>query len=454
MMTRHDDSRGVACWIEVGLGKTVSALTACVDLISDLSVHRILVVGPKKVVKYVWTDEAQSWEHTKHLRIAVAVGTAKERIAALDSSADIVCINVENLQWLEATLVARKELKFKGDQSGRHSCFDMVIVDESDLLKNRSTRRYLVMKHMMGLASHCALLTGTPATEGYQHLWSQFSLLDSGKRLLGNYTSYLQTYFVDVTRGQSSYPILRVKGEQAKQAIQSRVADITFTLTAKENLQLPEENRIFRFVELDARETAVYSRFARKATVELGGGVITAMSAGVLVQKLAQFANGQCYDENRNVHVLHRRKLEELQLIYNESSSPLLVSVEYRHDRALIAAEFGARIFDDKVSTKDDWNARKFPMMLIHPRSGAHGLNLQFGGHVLVRYGVSYSLGLFLQLFGRLRRSGQPSPFVTDHVILTRGTIDEEIAKVIESKHFTHEALLSAMSAHTKSLGV
>jgi SNF2 family DNA or RNA helicase len=171
-------------------------------------------------------------------------------------------------------------------------------------------------------------------------------------------------------------------------------------------------------------------------------------------QKLAQLSNGQVYDEFKQTHVVHRRKLEELQLIYTEAQgNPLLVAYEFAHDRDLIAREFGAAIFDDDKATENAWNDGKLPMMLIHPKSGGHGVNIQFGGHNLVRYGIAHSLGLYLQLLKRLQRPGQTSPFVNEFFIFTRDTLDEVIlTECIETKNYTHEGLLNAMKKYVARL--
>ena len=434
----------------MGLGKTACTLTAIVDLINSLQVCKVLVVGPKKVAKFVWAEEAQSWEHTKQLRMSVVIGTEKQRLAALNAPADIHTINVENLQWLETTLIRHKELVLHGDR--KRSPYDLIVCDESDLFKNRATKRFKVLKRMARLANYVVLLTGTPATEGMQHLWSQFALLDDGKRLGGTFTGFLGMHFKDVGY---QFPKWVLKSKQAEQIIHNKIADITFTLKAEDHLQLPKENRIVRYVHLDPAERRVYDTFLRDAVLPLvNGEVLTAASASALAIKLAQLANGNLYDTERKVHCIHKRKLEELQLLFTEAQgSPLLVGVEFLHDRDMIVKEFGAKVFDDKRSTLDGWNAGKYDMMVIHPRSGGHGVNLQHGpGHTLIRYGMLHSLGLFLQLFARLHRSGQKSPFVNHYLILTRDTIDEEILRLVEQKRFSHEGLLDAMKRYMTKL--
>lgn len=452
MQIVREGDDGTANWIDMGLGKTVTVLTAFLELRNKLLAHTMLVVGPKKVAKNTWPEEILSWEHTRNsLTFSVVVGTEKQRLAALQKKADIYLINAENLAWLERVLTHYKLLRVHGER--KHSPFDVVAIDEADLFKNRDSQRFKVMRRIARLARYKIELTGTPATEGYHHLWAQFYLLDGGKRLFDAVGKYLSEFFVDKGSPEAAKWVL--KSQAAKRAIHERIKDITFTLRAQDYLQLPKVNRIIRYVEMDPKERALYDRMARDALIRLAdGSVIRAQSAAAVNQKLAQLSNGQVYDENRRTHVIHRRKLEELQLIYSEAAgNPLLVAYEFQHDRDLIRREFGAVLFDDRKETEDRWNDGLIPMMLIHPKSGGHGVNIQFGGHNLVRYGLAHSLSLYLQLLKRLQRPGQPSPFVNEFFIFTRDTLDEAIlTECIETKNYTHEGLLNAMKRYVNEL--
>jgi SNF2 family DNA or RNA helicase len=452
MQIPRADASGTANWIDMGLGKTVTTLTALIALIYSMRAVKVLLVGPKKVAKNTWPEEIHSWEHTRDaLRYSVVIGTEKQRLEALRAEADIYMINADNLAWLERVLTHYKLLVTTGDK--KRSPFDVVVIDEADLFKNRDSQRFKVMRRFARLANFVIELTGTPATEGYHHLWAQFYLLDGGNRLDPAYTRFLETYFTNV--GSPETPKWVPKSKQAKAVIHDKIKDITFTLRADDYLKLPSVNRVIRYVDLDPAERAIYNTMAKKALVQLSdGSIIRAQSHAAVNQKLAQLSNGQVYDEFKQTHVVHRRKLEELQLIYTEAQgNPLLVAYEFAHDRDLIAREFGAAIFDDDKSTENAWNDGKLPMMLIHPKSGGHGVNIQFGGHNLVRYGIAHSLGLYLQLLKRLQRPGQTSPFVNEFFIFTRDTLDEVIlTDCIETKNYTHEGLLNAMKKYVARL--
>jgi SNF2 family DNA or RNA helicase len=440
------DTDGFANWTELGCGKTVSSLTALLTMLNEIRMHKALVVGPVRVITSTWPDEIAAWEHTGggKLRYSVVHGPVKKRLAALRADADIYLISTGLLAWLEAVLTHYGLLVAKGDC--KKSPFDVVVIDEASLFKSRQSIRFRVMRRIARAASRVIELTGTPATEGYLSLWSQFYLLDGGVRLQSSMGAYERLYFTNIAT--TELPKLVPKSAQAKQAIQERIKDITFILRAADHLTLPRENKIMVYVDMSPAERRVYDEMMKKSLIQLSdGAVIAAQSGAALQQKLAQLANGQVYDANKVSHTVHRRKLDALRDIYDEAQGqPLLVAYEFAHDRELILREFpSAVLLDDKPSTQEAFRRGKIDLLLTHPRSGGHGLNIQAGSSRLVRYGIAYSLELYLQLLHRLLRSGQAADRVDHFFIFTRDTIDDEIAEAVRSKQFSHDALLSAM---------
>jgi SNF2 family DNA or RNA helicase len=272
-------------------------------------------------------------------------------------------------------------------------------------------------------------------------------------RLQPSLAAYESLYFKNV--GTIELPKFVPKSTQAKEAIQHKIKDITFVLRAADHLTLPRENKIMVYVDLSPAERKLYDDLTRKSLIQLAdGGVIAAQSRAALGQKLAQLANGQVYDAEKVSHTIHRRKIEALHEIYDEAlGEPLLVAYEFAHDRDLILREFpSAVLLDDRPSTQEAFRNGEIDMLLTHPRSGGHGLNIQRGSSRLVRYGISHSLELYLQLLYRLLRSGQPADRVDHYFIFARNTIDEEIAQCVEMKDFNHDAFLLAMKNYVAKL--
>ena len=420
-----------AAWLDLGLGKTCTALTAISDLIDDFDVKRVLVVAPLRVAGKTWTDEAKKWSHLRHLRIRTAIGPQKARIAAVnDKQCDIVTINVENLVWLEEVL-------------GRHSPFDMIVVDESSMFKDRATKRFKALVRLARAARRIVMLTGTPAPNSYQDLWSQFYILDSGERLYPAKSRFMETFFKQVDR--DGYKFVLKKG--AAEVIHSRVKDITVSMKAKDYLELPDRIDNIVRIDLDDNTRSVYDEMETECIVELEGSEVKAVSAASVANKLMQITNGRVYGEGKSVLTLHDAKLDALREIIAEANEPVLVWYTFQSDRDAILAAFPqARTIKEGNKIIDEWNRGEVPILVAHPASAGHGLNLQHGGRIMVWYGLNWSLELYQQACARLHRQGQTKPVLNYHLI-AKDTIDETVFAVLRRKDAGQEHLLAALKA-------
>lgn len=403
--------------LRMGTGKTAITLTA----IQQFDHKRILVVAPKRVTELVWHAEALKWDHTLHLKIERVLGTATQRLKALAKPADVHVINRENLLWL---------IKHHGDKWP----FDVVVFDENVGLKDRSSKTWKEFKKIRPLINRIYILTGTPAPNSLEELWPQVSLMDYGKRLGRSLTAFRDEYFVPDKRNGHIVYSYRLKPGAAER-IYAKLDDIM--LSAESDIELPE--RIDNVVPVVFDRTS-YDQMAE----EMVSGEIMATSAGVLAGKLGQMANGAVYDEDRNVHVIHTAKLDALQEIVDQGE-PVLCFTAYQHDQLAILHRFpDAVIFDGEQSLKA-WQAGKIRLMVMHPRSGGHGVDgLQVGGNVAVWYGLPFSLDLYEQANARLHRSGQKNQVVVHHLVSV-GTIDQRIMRVLETKGDMQQALLDAV---------
>jgi SNF2 family DNA or RNA helicase len=421
-----------ALWLDLGLGKTCVVLTAISDLLDLFEIRNALVVAPLRVAQTVWTEEIAKWRHLRHLRASVMVGDQKQRIAAFNAPADLHVTNVDSLPWLENYL-RQKNLKFP---------WDAIVIDEASMFKSRGTRRFKIMRRMAAEAKRVIEMTATPSPNSYIDIWPQFYILDGGQRLGPTMAGYRERYFKVVDFGGYKFALKR----GADKVIQSRIKDITLTLAAADYLEMPERVNIYHRVEMDETERATYDRLEKDAVAKVAGQRIEAVSAAALATKLLQLANGQVYDETGVPHVFHGRKLERLHEIVDEAGEePVLVAYAYKSDAARILRAFPQAVHlqkDPRVIQR--WNRGEIPLMLAHPASAGHGLNLQYGGRTIVWYGLTWSLELYLQFVGRLHRQGQTKP-VRNHHLVTSGTIDEDVLGVLTAKNASQSGLLAAM---------
>jgi SNF2 family DNA or RNA helicase len=416
----------------MGLGKTVTTLTAIRDLMYDtFEVRRVLVVAPLRVARDTWPEEIRKWDHLKDLTCSVVVGNVAERRRALQRDADIYIVNRENLVWL---------------YENSRLDFDMVVLDELSSFKNHTSQRFKAMKAMRPGVKRIVGLTGTPSGNGLMDLWAEFRLLDMGERL-GRYISQYRNFYFkpDKRNGMVVFSYKPLPG--AEEAIYHQIADITVSMKAGDYLEMPKLVSVAKEVSLSDKEKKRYDELKKSLVLELPGGEVTAANAASLTMKLSQMANGAIYTDDKDVVKIHDRKLDALEdLVESANGRPVLVAYWFKHDKDRIQERMQARELK-KSQDFADWNAGKIPVALIHPASAGHGLNLQQGGSILIWFGLTWSLELYQQTNARLWRQGQKSRTVIIQHIVARDTIDERILKALEHKDGTQAALIDAVKA-------
>ncbi len=415
------------------MSKTVITLTAIYDLLYDFcSVRRVLVIAPLRVAAVTWRSEVEKWEHLKGLSYAVCVGTQREREAALNANARVTFINRENVPWL-----IRNHLWV----------WDMVVIDELSSFKSHSSQRFRALLKVRPQVKRIVGLTGTPAPNSLLDLWAEFRLLDLGERLGRFITRYRLEYFTpDKVNGPIVYSYRLRPG--AEKAIYSKISDMTVSMKAVDHLNMPELITTTYAVEMSEDERRQYQELKKNLVLEMGSTEITASSAATLTQKLSQMANGAIYDETHAVHEFHQRKLDALEdIIESANGNPLLIAYWFKHDLARIQARFPRARELKSAQDMADWNAGRIAVALIHPASAGHGLNLQQGGNRLVWFGLTWSLELYQQTNGRLWRQGQQHSSVVLIHIVTKGSVDERVLRVLAKKDSSQSALIDAVKA-------
>lgn len=431
------DHPAAGLFLDMGLGKTVSTLTAINRLMNVyMEVTKVLVIAPKRVAEDTWTTECGKWDHLKGLRISRVLGTEKKRKAALKEDADIYVINRENVVWLVAQL--------KGWWP-----FDMIVIDELSSFKSNTAARFKALRKVRPMSARVVGLTGTPAPNGLIDLWPQMYLLDMGERLEKTITAYRSKYFKPGrTNGQVVFDYKLNSGSE--ESIYSRISDICISMKARDYLDLPDLIEIPVEVSMSDRQMQQYEKFEEEQVLKLQDeGDISAVNAAALSNKLLQYANGAVYDADRNIHELHEAKLDALEEIVEAANgSPVLVFYSFRHDVARIMKRLKA-YRPKEIGGQEDiqaWNEGRIPVMLAHPASAGHGLNLQQGGHIMVWFGLPWSLELYQQANARLHRQGQSQP-VRSYAIMTKGTMDADVKKALSGKTDRQDALMEAVKA-------
>ena len=417
----------------MGSGKTVTTLTAVDRLLYDyMEEGPVLVSAPKRVAEDTWTKETAKWEHLQHLRISRVLGTAKQRTAALNTPADIYVINRENIVWLV-------------EYFGTRWPFKIVILDELSSFKSAAAKRWKALRRVRGRIQRIIGLTGTPRPNGVEDLWPQMYLLDQGARLGRTLGVFRANYLVPEKRnGPIVYSYRPRPG--AEDEIYKRLSDICMSIRKEDVLQLP--GQIYEDIVLTPPAALLkqYKQFEREKVLEHldGNGEIMVGTEASLTNKLLQFANGAIYDSEKQVHEIHAVKLDALEELVEEAGGdPVLVLYAYKHDAERIQKRIACR-FLDTTEDIDAWNRGEIPVAIAHPASIGHGLNLQYGGHITIWYGLSWSLELYQQANERLNRPGQTQVCRVYHLVL-KGTHDERVLKSLYDKDQGQAAAIDAL---------
>lgn len=429
-------------FLDMGLGKTISTLTAIEELKYDYcEVNTVLVIAPKRVAETVWEEEAKKWDHTRHLTFSKIIGTEKQRLAALKRKADVYIISRDNIAWLCSLYAAKLP-------------YDMLVIDELSSFKAHQTQRFKSLRLARPWFKRVVGLTGTPAPNGLINLWSQMYLIDRGERLEKTITAYRSRYFrPGASNGYVvySYNLL----SDSERLIQERIKDICISMRAEDYLEMPERIDNFVRVTMPDKLMDAYKKFEQENVITLANEIeegmttVNAVNAAALSNKLLQFANGAIYDENKNVVPIHDLKLEALkEIIEAADGKPVLVAWTYQFDRDRIKNYFRSMAPRELKTAEDinDWNAGKVQLMLAHPASAGHGINLQAGGNIIVWYGLTWSLELYQQFNARLYRQGQKQRTIIHHIV-NSGTHDEDVVKALKSKDKTQNNLMNSIKA-------
>ena len=435
------DNPNAALFLDMGLGKSVIALTAVAELQDCLEVDKALVIAPKSVARNTWSAEAQKWDHVSHLRLSIILGDEKTRERALASDADIYVINRENVVWL---VERYKEWPWP---------FDMVIIDESSSFKNPSAKRFKALRRVRPQFRRVILLTGTPSPNGLMDLWSQIWLLDMGQRLGKTLTSYRAKYFTPGRRNGAVIYEWRPKvGTTTK--ISELISDICMSMRAEDYIEVPDMIEAGMTLNFTEEKALLYKDFEREQLLQIDEDTIEALTAAALTNKLLQFTSGAVYDNEHKWHFVDETKIEALADIIENANEPVLVYYNYIHEKERIMEalkQYRPVAFRGEPGILQKWNEQKIRVMIAHPRSVAYGLNMQQGGRIIVWHSLTWDLEIYEQANKRLHRQGQTKPVLLYHLIV-RGTMDERVMRALKGKGDTQVSLLQQIREMKKLL--
>jgi len=442
-------------WLDMGLGKTVITLTSIAHLLNTGFLRGVVIVAPIRVIRLVWRQEAARWSHTKHLTFSMLTGTRDQRTRALLRPANVYLINFENLQWLAETLATYytgkdKPLPFNG-----------VVWDEISKCKNSSTQRVKAVKKILPHFDWTTGLTGTPASNGYKDLHGQYLVVDRGQRLGTSKTAFRGRFY------KKAGPYKEVPYEGAENEIKQLIGDITLEMSAEDYNKLPDLVVNDINIEMPENLRALYDRMEKEFFIQLdSGNQVEMFNQAALTNKCLQFANGAMYPVAGMPlwEPIHDLKLDALEEIIDEAQGQqVLCAYGYRSDAERIMKRFAELRPINLTECKTEaaltnamarWASGDCPLMIGHPASMGHGIDgLQKRGHIVVWYGLNWSLDLYDQMNARIRRQGQGAPVIC-HRLMMLDTLDQAQAMALDEKAQTQAGLRNAVKQYRLTRGM
>lgn len=473
-----------ALFIDMGLGKTISSLTVACDLLAEFTYEHVLIIGPLRVATETWPTEIGLWEHTAPFNYSLIhaldddprLKAARERARAFGRSEGLSSADISKMVGRAETaegerirqdaarskksihIISRDWVEWLVNFWGPKWPYRMVIIDESSGFKDHTSNRWKALAKVRNsetLIERLHLLTATPAAETYESLFAQIYLLDRGERFGKGITNFRERYF--------TYDRYKMKWKLrpgAEEEILEKISDICLVMKVEDYLDLEKPVIVPRPVHLSEKQMALYTEMETEFVVTLPNGAeVEAETAAALSQKLLQMASGVLYEtyldadvdtddmkKVKRIHHLHDHKIEMLQQIVDESQgAPILVGYHHKASLDRLKKAFPkATTMDKEGKCIKKWNAGKVSMLLMHPQSGGHGLNLQAGGHNIVFFDLPWSLELYLQFIGRLARQGQKN-LVVVQLLIAAGTLDEFVWECLSEKEDAQDRLFSIL---------
>ena len=435
-------------FLDMGSGKTLITLTALMDIKPK---GHILVIAPKTIARSTWLDEIRKWNIGVRTKSLIVNERGRNlSIKKRNELFEKIWTDPPTMYFINRELITKLIDAMPMTHNKVLWPFPTVIIDELQSFKSYNAKRFKYMKSIQSQITRFIGLTGTPTPKGLEDLWAEIYLMDGGERLGKTITAYRQDYFYPAMY-IDGHPVNYLPQPNAEQIIYDKIKDIVISIK-NPNIKLPALTITDFPIYLNDTEKKLYKKFVKTQVLEtLDGQQVTAANAAVLFAKLRQMASGSIYTNKNEYTIIHNHKLEACEYIVNNTNSPVLIAYHFKSDKEMLIDYLNkndtpAVVFDGSPEMLQAWNAREIKVMLIQPASAGHGLNLQHGGHTLVWYTLPASLEEYLQTNARLYRQGQNEP-VTIVRLMTDGTVDHKILRLLEYKDFSEKSLLDAVSA-------
>ncbi len=426
--------------LNMGTGKTLISLEWMREKIDK----GVLIICPLRAVHTTWPEEIEKWNYPYSYTLL----HGKSKLENIGKKRDVYIINFEGIKWLfeamKTLFKVTKRLPFRS-----------IVIDEGSMIKSPSTKRFKILKKLVDVFQYKLILSGTPAPQSLLDLWSQYFFLDMGERLCPAYYKYRQKYFYPTDYKQFNWAI---RSSDQKKEIYDKIKDITFRLDGGDSIKLPERTDNIIKLKLTPALSKQYKELEKKFFLELEETKVEVFNSTALSMKMRQFIQGGMYtDDEGNWQPIHNLKLEALrEMVEIADGNPMLVPIQFKFELELIRtiwpkvpAIVGGVPAATTAQHIRDWNKGTLPLLLCHPASLSHAVNMQSGGCTIIWYGLTWSSEQYQQLNARLHRQGQEKPVIVHHMVIEK-TIDTAVMAALKSKIRGQNELLSYIKNYHK----
>ena len=441
-----------ALFMEMGTGKSKVAIDTMGALFENKQINTALVIAPKGVYDNWFQKEVPihlpdrikrrmvRWQPNFTKKFTEEIKRLAVREEGDEDVLHILVMNVEALSTKKGAASALRYLEINPD--------NMVIVDESTTIKNRTAQRTKNVIDLGRAAKYRRILTGSPITKSPMDLFSQCAFLSPKALGINSYYGYQNRYAVVQKRTMGHKSFNEITGYRRLDELNEKLDKFSNRVLKSDCLDLPDKVYMRRNVSLTDEQAKAYKQMQKLALAKLESGELST-TASVLTQimRLQQICCGHLPDDAGDLHTLKSNRLSELLDIIEETSGKIIIWATFTHDLKIIYSEltkkygegssriyFGETPQDERqeiVETFQDPNS-ELRFFVGQPRTGGYGITLTEAG-TMIYYNNGYDLEIRLQSEDRAHRIGQEKN-VTYIDIVTPNTVDEKILGALRDK--------------------
>ena len=428
-LKRLMEGGGAALLMEMGTGKTLTAIAIVGALLLLAGIQRVLIVAPLSIVG-VWRDEFERFAGFEY-DLAVLEGSVAKKADTLrhltGKRLQVAVVNYESSWRMERDLMQWHP--------------DMIIADEGHKIKTHNISASKTLHRLAARAAYRLLLTGTVITNKPVDVFSQYKFADP--RIFGNSFYQFRNRYFDMVGYGGYTPVMK---RYMEPEFMQRLHSIAYRVTKAECLDLPETTDVIQRVDLEPDAQRLYRQLVKDSYAEISRDTVTATNVLTRLLRLMQLTGGFLSgDENPGAEQVSTAKLNALNELIDsalENGQKVVVIARFIPEIRAITKMLGRKGLDyaqisGEVKDRDDQVARfqndpECRVFVGQVATAGMGITLT-AANLMVFYSLDYSMSNYDQCKARIHRVGQHHPCTYVHLV-ARNTVDEKVLRALRDK--------------------